>query len=195
MRPESLDLLKGLSEAELKDVTLVAFHKWCISRRFVTAIDVDGGVLVTVGEQLKSYSGLAGNTRFHLENFGAALDAPGEWFLERDGTLSYMPLAGQDMRKVEVVAPVAAKLVVIQGEPEQGRFVEHVTLKGLSFRHSNYPLPRSGYAPYQAAFATEAAVMVDGSAARVDRRLRDSAHGRLCGVVSARLPGVLDRLL
>jgi len=163
VRPESLKLLKGLSEAELQDLTLVAFHKWCISRRFVTAIDVDGGVLVTVGEQLKSYSGWPASTRFHLENFQAALDTPGEWFLGRDGTLSYMPLPGQDMRTVEVVAPVAEKLVVIQGEPEGGRFVEHVTLKGLSFQHSNYPLPRSGYAPYQAAFATEAAVMVDGA--------------------------------
>ncbi|MCP5117768.1 MAG: right-handed parallel beta-helix repeat-containing protein, partial [bacterium] len=108
-------------------------------------------------------SGWPNNTRFHFENFRAALDTPGEWFLGQDGTLSYMPLPGQDMTKVQVVAPVAPKFVVIQGQPEQEKFVEHVTFKGLSFQHSSYMLPASGYAPYQAAFVTEAAVMADGA--------------------------------
>lgn len=163
VRPESLEMLKGLTKEELQDVTLVAFHKWCISRRFLSEINADANTIITVGEQLKSYSGWPNNTRFHLENFGAALDTPGEWFLGRDGTLSYMPLPGQDMTKALVVAPVAPKLVVIAGKPEDGKFVEHVTLKGLSFQHNSYMLPKSGYAPYQAAYVTEAAVMADGA--------------------------------
>ncbi len=163
VRPKSLKLLKGLSPAELQDVTLVAFHKWCISRRFLSEIGTKANTIITIGEKLKSYSGWPNNTRFHLENLEAALDTPGEWFLGRDGTLSYMPLPGQDMTKVRVVAPVAPKLVVIQGQPETGKFVEYVTLKGLSFQHNAYLLPRSGYAPYQAAFVTEAAVMADGA--------------------------------
>ena len=163
VRPKSLELLKGLSEAELQDVTLVAFHKWCISRRFLSEIDADAGKVITIGEKLKSYSGWPNNTRFHLENFKAALDTPGEWFLGRDGTLFYMPLPGQDMAKAEAIAPVARKFVVIQGMPEEGKFVEHVAFKGLSFQHNAYRLPKSGYAPYQAAFVTEAAVMADGA--------------------------------
>ena len=159
----SLERLKGLSEAELHDVTLVAFHKWCISRRFLSEIDPDAATIVTVGEKLKSYSGWPVNTRFHLENLQAALDTPGEWFLSREGTLYYIPLAGQDMTKAQVIAPVAEKLVVIQGNPEEEQFVEHVTLEGLSFQHTSYPLPAHGYAPYQAAFVTEAAVMADGA--------------------------------
>ncbi len=81
---KSLEPLKGLSSTELHDVTLVAFHKWCISRRFLSEIDFDANTIITVGEQLKSYSGWPVNTRFHLENFKAALDTPGEWFLSRD---------------------------------------------------------------------------------------------------------------
>lgn len=160
---KSLQPLKGLSDAELHDVTLVAFHKWCISRRFLAGVDLDANTIITVGEQLKSYSGWPVNTRFHLENYQAALDTPGEWFLSRQGTLYYMPLPGQDMTKAQVVAPVAEKLLVVQGNPEKEQFVEHVTLEGLSFQHNSYPLPAHGYAPYQAAFATEAAVMVDGA--------------------------------
>jgi hypothetical protein len=158
-----LEPLKGLSNAELDDVTLVAFHKWCMSRRFLSEIDPNANTITTVGEQLKGYSGWPVDTRFHLENFQAALDAPGEWFLDRQGTLYYMPLAGQEMTKAQVVAPVAEKLVVIQGKPEAEQFVEHVAFRGLSFQHTSYPLPAQGYAPYQAAFASEAAVMADGA--------------------------------
>lgn len=62
----------------------------------LAAIDLDADTIITVGEKLKSYSGWPVNTRFHLENFKAALDTPGEWFLSRTGTLYYMPLPGQE---------------------------------------------------------------------------------------------------
>ena len=163
VRGDCLELLKGLSKDELKDVTLIAYHKWCISRRFLTEIDTDANRIVTVGEKLKSYSGWPKNTRFHLENFRTALDTPGEWFLCRDGTLSYMPLPGEDMSNATVVAPVIKKLVVFQGEPENGRFIEHIKLKGLIFEHNQELLPATGYAPYQAAYVTEAAIMADGA--------------------------------
>ncbi len=162
VRPEALTLLRGLSPAEMQDVTLVAFHKWCISRRFLKEVDFAANRIITVGEKLKGYSGWPKNTRFHLENFRTALDQPGEWFLSRTGALYYKPLPGQDMTKARVVAPVASKLLVIAGEPEQECFVEHVQFKGLAFLHNQRLLPAAGYVPYQAAYVTEAAVMVDG---------------------------------
>ncbi len=160
---DALEPLAGLSIAEIRDVTLVAYHKWCITRRFLTAIDTEDNLIVTVGEQLKSYSGWPVNTRFHLENFKAALDEPGEWFLARDGMLYYKPRPGEDMTEAEVVAPVAPKLVVFQGEPQSDKFVEYITLKGLTFHHNQELLPQGGYAPFQAAYVTEAAVMADGA--------------------------------
>ena len=163
VRPDSLEPLKGLSRDEIKDVTLVAYHKWCISRRFLTEVDAGKSTIVTIGEKLKGYSGWPVNTRFQLENFRAALDTPGEWFLARDGTLSYMPLPGEDMSKARVVAPVLKKLVIFKGEPEKERFVEHIKLKGLVFEHNQELLSKTGYAPYQAAYVTEAAIMADGA--------------------------------
>jgi hypothetical protein len=141
----------------------MAYHKWCITRRYLTDIDTAANIIITVGEQLKSYSGWPGNTRFHLENFKTALDAPGEWFLARDGMLYYKPRPGEDMTKAEVIAPLVEKLVIFEGNVEAGQFVEHITLKGLTFHHNSYLLPPTGYAPFQAAYATEAAVMADGA--------------------------------
>jgi len=46
------------------------------------------------------------------------------------------------MTKAEVVAPVlATDFVRFAGDPKNRRYVEHVTLKGLSFQHVQYPLP------------------------------------------------------
>jgi hypothetical protein len=160
---EALEPLAGLSMAEIRDVTLVAYHKWCITRRFLTAIDIEDDLIVTTGEQLKSYSGWPANTRFHLENFKTALDEPGEWFLARDGRLYYKPLPGEDMATAEVIAPEIPRLVVFEGQPESDAFVEYIVLKGLTFHHSQELLPQSGYAPFQAAYATGAAVMADGA--------------------------------
>jgi hypothetical protein len=162
VRPDAIELLKNLREAEIRDVCLHAYHKWCISKRFLAGIDLANNAIITVGEKLKDYSGWPTNTRFHLENFKAALDIPGEWFLARDGTLYYKPLPQEDMTKADVMAPVAEKLVVFAGKPEAGQFVEHVTLKGLVFHHNQSLLPTDGYPPYQAAFPIEAAIMADG---------------------------------
>jgi len=163
VRPDALEPLRELNSQEIRDVTLMAYHKWCITRRYLTDIDTAANIIITVGEQLKSYSGWPNNTRFHLENFKTALDSPGEWFLARDGMLYYKPRPGEDMTKAEVIAPVVEKLVIFEGNPEAGQFVEHITLKGLTFHHNSYLLPPTGYAPFQAAYATEAAVMADGA--------------------------------
>jgi hypothetical protein len=161
--PETIAPLKGLSEAEIRDVVLVAYHKWCITRRYLTAVNFDNNQIITTGEKLASFSDWPAGTRFHLKNFKAALDEPGEWFLSRDGTLYYKPLAGEDMAKAEVVAPAATKLVIFEGQPEAGKFIEHVAFKSLTFQHQQRLLPATGYAPFQAAFATDAAVMLDGA--------------------------------
>ncbi|MBW7990871.1 MAG: right-handed parallel beta-helix repeat-containing protein [Planctomycetes bacterium] len=159
---ESLAPLQNLDSTELRDVTLVAYHKWCISRRFINEIDTTANTITTVGEKLKSYSGWPKNTRFHLENFKAALDTPGEWFLARNGMLHYQPLPGETISQARIVAPVIEKLVIFEGKPESEEFVENIKLKGLVFQHNQSLLLASGYAPYQAAYVTEAAIMADG---------------------------------
>ena len=72
---------------------------------------------------MKSWNKWHHNTRYHLENFRAALDAPGEWFLARDGMLYYRPLPGQDMNTVKVMAPVVERFLLIQGDAAADKLV------------------------------------------------------------------------
>ena len=111
---------------------------------------------------MKSWNPWKRNTRFHLENFRAALDVPGEWFLSRDGTLSYLPLPGEDLTQVEVVAPVTDRFVIVRGDPAAGKFAEHVNLQGLAWRYGQWLTPPGGFEAEQAAASIEAVIQVDG---------------------------------
>jgi hypothetical protein len=163
VQPDVIEPLKKVGYEEIRDITLVAYHKWCITRRFLTGIDTAANAIITVGEKLQSYSSWPNKTRFHLENFRGALDTPGEWFLGRDGMLYYMPLPEEDVNSAHVVAPLAHRLVSFQGNPETGEFVEHIQLRGLTFHHNRVLLQPGGYRPFQAAFSTEAAIIADGA--------------------------------
>ncbi|MDP6635544.1 MAG: right-handed parallel beta-helix repeat-containing protein [Phycisphaerae bacterium] len=163
LRNEDIKPLLTLKQNQLRDVNLMVFHKWDNTRRFIGSIDAASGSIVTDGKRMKPWNKWRKGTRFHLENYLGALDAPGEWFLSRDGVLYYKPLAKQDMSTAEVIAPVLDKFVVIAGDPAAGKLVEHVTIKGLSFQHGQYLTPPGGFEASQAASPIDAVVIADGA--------------------------------
>ena len=162
LRAEDFAPLAALTPDELKDVNLIVYHNWDNTRRFIERLDPQEHAIVTSGEGMTG-NPWGKNSTLVLENFKAALDAPGEWFLSRDGTLYYKPLPGEDLAKVEAVAPVAEKLLLLKGEPGAGRFIEHLTFKGLSFLHGQWLTPPGGFEPMQAAAGIEAVVLADGA--------------------------------
>ena len=163
LRPADMKHLAGLDAAALADVNMVVYHKWDNTRRFITSVDAKANTLVTEGTGMKPWNAWKAGSRFHIENYRAALDAEGEWFLGRDGVVYYKPPAGANMRRAKIVAPVTDKFIVVSGKPAEGKFVEHVMFKGLAFRHAGYTTPPGGFEAAQAAAPIDAAVMVDGA--------------------------------
>jgi len=161
LRPEDFACVGALTPNELKDVNLIVYHAWDNTRRFIERLDPEEHAFITSGEGM-SGNPWRKNSTLVLENFKAALDAPGEWFLARDGTLFYKPLPGEDIAKAEVVAPVADKLLVLKGDPVAGKFIEGLAFKGLSFLHTQWLTPPAGFEPMQAAAGIEAVIMGDG---------------------------------
>lgn len=147
----------------LQDVTVVAYHSWAISRLRVSHFDPRTNIVYLNGHSAWPFNRWRHSQRYHVENFLEALDEPGEWFLSRDGTLYYMPLPGEDMTRAEVIAPVLEQFVHFVGEPRLGMTVEHITLRGLAFRHGQYILPPHGYSDSQAAASIPAVVMADAA--------------------------------
>jgi len=160
---DNLAPLLELDPAALGRVVFTVYHKWDFTRRFVESVDRAQSAIVTSGAGMKPWNSWKKGHRFHLENFRAALDAPGEWFLDRDGELVYMPRPGDDPRTAEVVAPLADRFVILRGDPGADRFVEHIRFRGLSFTYGRCVMGPAGFEPSQAAFTVDAALMADGA--------------------------------
>lgn len=158
-RPEDIKPLLSLTKEQLSDVTLVAYHSWEVSRLPLAAVDASTNIVYAAGPSLWPFMDWGPEQRYHLENFRSALDAPGEWFLDRDGTLFYKPRPGEDMTKAEVYAPVTAFFVRVLGEPTHR--VENLTLRGLTFQHTQYITPKHGISDGQAAFSVPGVITLD----------------------------------
>ena len=147
----------------LQDVTVVVYHSWASSRLRLASVDLKQNIVTTTGPARWPFQRWDTRQRFHLESFREALDAPGEWYLERNGDLFYIPLPGEKIESVRVVAPVAESFVRFEGLPENNEFVEHISLNGLHFEHAQYVVPREGISDAQAAFSIPGVIMANGA--------------------------------
>jgi len=155
--------LSDLGDEELKLIRFRAFHKWDFTIRYLDSLDKKRTTVYTTGKGMKPWNPLKKGGRVVFENFKAALDAPGEWFLSADGTLYYYPRQGEDISTAEVVAPVLDNLISVEGDAREEEFVRNVIFKGLTFKHCNYRIPRTGFEPNQAAASVDAAVHLKGA--------------------------------
>lgn len=157
--PQELEQLKKLSKEELRHATALFYHKWDVTRKPIDHAVPDSGFLFTSGEGMKSWNPVAGGSRYVLDNYLGALDAPGEWYLAPEGWLYYMPREGEDLRAAECWAPTVSKLVVFSGTPDKP--VTGKEFRNIAFRTAAYAMPAVGNEPMQAAAAIPAAIEAD----------------------------------
>ncbi len=149
----------------LNDVNVVVFHAWATDRHRIASVNVQTHVVEFTGPSRWPF-GRWGITdqRYYVENYPGALDAPGEWYLDRrSGVLTYIPLPGETTQKAEVVAPVTLELVRFDGNADGGRFVEHIELSGLRFQYTDWTLGEKGYTNPQAAPDVQSAITLAGA--------------------------------
>ncbi len=97
--------------------------------------DAEGELEMEGGWMNNRPSGINPKHRF-VENILEELDAPGEWFLDRDRrVLSLIPPADADLNRAVLVASGIERLVEVIGDSPQDP-VEGVTLSGLTFAHT-----------------------------------------------------------
>lgn len=81
------------------------------------------------------YDNIDGSSRFYIENVFEELDAPGEWYLDKEeGILFYRPEGGTDISKADVVAPVLKHVVEFRGSQDEP--VSNITLSGFRITHT-----------------------------------------------------------
>jgi hypothetical protein len=162
---EDMKAWKTLTNAEV-----VVMTRWVESRLPLVGVD-EKEHIASFGK--KSVFQLAPGDHYYVEHAMELLDAPREWYLERaTGKLYYLPGPEEKITTAEVIAPALPQILRLEGKPEAGQFVQHITLNGITFSHAEWyypqkPAPKTpgdlevGGFP-QAAFGVPAAVWGEG---------------------------------
>ena len=161
LHQKDVDILKDINKEEMADALIVFYHKWDNTRKRIENISVKDTSLYITGAPMQHWNKLDHTTRYYVENYRKALDAPGEWFLERDGYLYYIPISGETPENTRCFIPLLEQFMTVQGDEDTRKYVEHVYFQGLNFHVAGYRTPLHGNEPSQAAAPVKAAVMVN----------------------------------
>lgn len=148
----------------LKDAMVVVFHSWATSEHRIKGIDRENRIIEFTGPARWQFGNWRNDQWYFIEHLFEGLDQPGEWYLNRDeGKVYYIPREDEDMRRAEVIAPVAQQLLLVEGVAAEGRFVEHLSFRGIHFHYTEYTIAPEGHSDAQAAFTVPAAVQFSGA--------------------------------
>jgi len=155
--------IQNINDDEIEFIRFRTYHKWDFTMRYIDKIDNDSLTISTSGQGMKPWNPIKKGGRIVFENYAAALDTIGEWYLNNDGILFYMPLPGQRPENTEVIVPVLENLIYVKGNISANKFTEYIKFEGLIFKHCHYRIPQTGFDPNQAAISINSAVMLEGA--------------------------------
>lgn len=123
-------------DPSLKDAEVVVMALWAESHLPIAQIEKDRN-RITFSKRIV-FPPQVGDP-YYIENALIYLDSPGEWCLQREsGRLYYLPTAREDPNRTQIFAPFLSQLLKLEGKPEEGKFVEHIIFKGLTFSHCEW---------------------------------------------------------
>jgi len=149
------------SKQDYNDALIVFYHNWDNTRKRITGYTRQNSSVYTIGEGMKPWNPINSKSRWFAENFRSALDAPGEWFLDRSGYIYYIPNEGETISNTSFYAPVLKEFISIQGDPLTGNRAGNMKFENLVFEMAGYLTPADGNEPAQAAAPIDAVVTLD----------------------------------
>ena len=141
------------------DAEIHIFPAWGWVNAILSIDRIDRGKNIVFVKNKNCSQELRPGNRYFVENASDALNSPGEWSLDRrEGRLYYWP-KDPDFQRQGVVAPALDRIIDLCGDVEgedEGSirptnapsakedkaraYVEHVTFRGFTFRHTKYSL-------------------------------------------------------
>jgi parallel beta-helix repeat protein len=134
----------------LADVEVVVMHYWNDEHMDIVSFDEKTRLVVCDRTSILRLTDdfQPRFAKYYVQNIFEALTEPGEWYLDRKaGTLYYIPLEGETPETAEIFAPRMTRLLTIAGDADAGRLVHNLRFTGLTFRHTDAPLPPGGWDP------------------------------------------------
>ena len=149
MAPGDLKVFRDVTATEAKDAIINFYHKWDNTRRRVESVDPANGIVIVRGGPVKPHNTLDHNTGYIIENLPSLLDQPGEWFLSRQGLLTYLPRPGETVTQTLATYPRAEKFLTLAGDATHP--IQFLRFQGLRFHHAKGVASLATFEPNQAA--------------------------------------------
>ena len=152
--------MTGFTDQDYEDALVVFYHNWDNTRKRILSFSKSEPAFFIAGEGMKPWNPINSKSRWLIENFRGALDAPGEWFLDRSGYLYYIPLQGETIQNTVFYAPILKEFITIKGNSPD-RTVSNIRFENLTFAVAGYRTPAAGNEPAQAAAPVGAVITLD----------------------------------
>jgi len=154
------ETLTGFSSQDYEDALVIFNHNWDNTRKRIMGFSSSEPAFFIGGEGMKPWNPINNKSRWRIENYRAALDAPGEWFLDRTGYLYYIPLPGETIQNTVFHAPILKEFIRVAGDSPE-KTVRNIKFENLSFSVAGYRTPPTGNEPAQAAAPVDAVITLD----------------------------------
>ncbi|MBU0638114.1 MAG: right-handed parallel beta-helix repeat-containing protein, partial [Planctomycetes bacterium] len=128
-KPDQIDPNRWQTPTKAR-VHVWSWLNWNRSIVPIQSVDTANGVITFA--RPASYKIIEGN-RYFVENVFEELDAPGEWYLDdATGKFYFQPPGGEEPDAESVTVPVAAGLILFEGDGNKRQFVQHIRIRGFS---------------------------------------------------------------
>ena len=144
----------------------MAFHHWRLHAFRSAEVNTRDNTVIVQGHTTGSswWAEFKKGHRYYLANVKEGLKQPGQWYLDHPtGRLTYIPREGEAPASTSVVVPRLRNLLLLHGDVENRRWVEHLRFHGLTFAHANWSTPPAGQSFPQAEINLGAAVAAMGA--------------------------------
>jgi hypothetical protein len=160
LHDEDSSILNDIADNGTDGVVARFYHLWINTRTPVKHVNPsDKSLYFTANVPGHNPFSEVRRAKYVIENYRKALDAPGEWFLDREGYLWYIPLPNETPDKVSCVVPVIEHFLIAKGSND--KLVRNIHFENICFEISAYRTPVNGNRYCQGANNEEAAVMLD----------------------------------
>lgn len=150
----------SFTDQDYEDVLVIFYHNWDNTRKRILSFSRSQPAFFIAGEGMKPWNPINAKSRWMVENYRGALDAPGEWYLDRSGYLYYIPLPGETIQNTVFHAPVLKEFIRISGDSPE-RMISNIRFENLVFEVAGYRTPAAGNEPAQAAAPVGAVITLD----------------------------------
>src|SRR5690606_28477726 len=106
LQPDDYHILQDIAPDELEGVVLGFNHLWTHTRKVPDFLGLKDSCWYISGRGLAWNFGIKKNARYIVENYRKAMDAPGEWYLDKSGWLWYIPMPGETPEQTRCLMPV-----------------------------------------------------------------------------------------